>query len=150
MNQKLQSYLLFLLSTRDYTQNELQSKSRQKGYESQEIEEVIAWLTQQNYINDQRYAENLIQAHTQTHGVLWLQHKLKSKGITDEVTELCLAEQRHSTQLNDSLKSMVETKYKVEDWNEIDPKTLQRIIGYISRRGFTNAWEMVKGWRESE
>ncbi|GAI69109.1 unnamed protein product, partial [marine sediment metagenome] len=50
-------YLLRLLSRRIYSRYEISGKLKNKGYPEKTIAELIFWLEENNYINDELFTE---------------------------------------------------------------------------------------------
>ena len=59
MDSRIKSYALKLLSKRDYFEEELKQKLLKKGFDKEKIEEVLAYLKQQNLLNDEKLKERL-------------------------------------------------------------------------------------------
>jgi len=55
----IKSYALKLLSKRDHFKEELKQKLLKKGFDKEKIEEVLAYLKQQNLLNDEKLKERL-------------------------------------------------------------------------------------------
>jgi len=149
MNTRIQSYFLFLLAKRDYSEEKLRQKALQKSYELEEINEVILWLKQNRYVDDERFAEQIIQTYQKNRGNIWLKQKLLLNGISAEIINKKLFEKTEEDFNYGEIKKLVEKKYKIENWNQVEAKELQKIMGYIGRRGFVNAWEIVKNWKNN-
>jgi regulatory protein len=54
---KAYDYAMFLLNIRLRTEGELRGKMREKGYEGEVVDEVMARLKDAHYVNDRRFAE---------------------------------------------------------------------------------------------
>lgn len=145
---KLKSYFLNILSKKDYSQRELIDKALQKGYEQTEIDNEIEFLRLNNYIDDYRMAENIIFYYQKNKGKNWLKQKMKHRKICDDAISKALEDYQDNP--TDELKKQVENKYKISDWNEIDFKTKGKIANFLGYRGFSNPFEIISEWQNSQ
>ncbi len=99
-------YLLRLLSRRIYSRYEISRKLNDKGYPENIIAQLILWLENNNYINDERFAKMWTQFRLQNKpiGRYKLNRELRLKGIKQDITQ----------------------KVIDETYNEIDELTLAR------------------------
>jgi regulatory protein len=75
---------LGLLARREHSQRELKTKLRQGGYEKEEATEAIDRLGEQQYQDDDRFAEVLVRSRiAQGYGPMRLRVELKSHGLAD-------------------------------------------------------------------
>jgi len=131
-------YLLMLLSRRIYSRYEISGKLKNKGYPEKNIDELIFWLEDNNYINDELFAEMWAQFRLQNKpiGRYKLNQELRTKGIKQdiiqkvidktykEIDELTLAH-------NLIMEKIVSSEIKKV---RIDPK---KIYNFLLRRGFS-------------
>ena len=47
------------------------------------------------------------------------------------------------------LKAKVMRKYKIEDWDQVEPKTKGKVLNYLQYRGF-NAFEIWREWQTED
>ncbi len=144
---QLTKYFLKLLSTRDYSKNELTTKAKAKGFSEEKINQSLNWLESQNFINDQRMAQNLIYHYGQSKGRKWLIQKLKYRQLPNEVIISVL--ENFEEQISIELKNKVAQKYKIENWQDIEPKTKQKILAFLASRGYQNPYSILKQWQET-
>lgn len=127
------NYLLYLLSKRDYSENELRQKLKQKEYSLEEIDEALAKAQANCWQSDERFCVAFIRYRSsQGIGPRRLKQELKLKGIKDwlinqelenaEVDWFALAEQ------------IFEKKRPLE-W---DLKAKQKMWRFMVSRGFYN------------
>ncbi len=83
---------LYLLKDRDYTARQLSEKLTQGGYPQEVIEQVIAELTAEGFVNDRRYAERYIESHLQDRTRLRIETDLMRRGIPKEMVRELYAE----------------------------------------------------------
>jgi regulatory protein len=131
-------YLLRLLSRRIYSRYEILKKLNNKGYPENIISNLVFWLENNNYINDELFAKMWAQFRLENKpiGRYKLNQELRIKGIKqdiiqkvidktyDEIDELTLAR-------NLIKEKIVSSKIKNI---RIDPK---KIYNFLLRRGFS-------------
>jgi len=143
---QLYAYCLSLLKTRDYSENELKTKAKTKGYSNNAITTVLNLIKQQNLVNDRRLAENLLEYYQPNKGVVWLRQKMRQRQIPTDIIEQVL--QNHSKQPDIShLRQLLAKKYQITRWqngNQIDPKTKLKIVNFLSNKGYPNPYELLR------
>ena len=119
-------YIIKILGLKDYSIKELQNKATKLGYNTQDIESILDQLINDNWINDQRLAENLVECYSGRKGKSWLQQKLSMRLIDKETIVRVL----NQTEIvpDQKFKKQVEGKYKVKFGEYIEPKVKQKII----------------------
>ena len=72
-----------LLSRREHTQKELESKLREKGFNAEDIEEAVITLKSEGYLSDERFAEVYIRSRIRkaAEGKSILIMRLTEKGV---------------------------------------------------------------------
>lgn len=142
-------YFLFLLGKKDYSTQELISKGQKKSYPNNDLLVVTDYLKTQGFLSDQRLAENLILKYSKTRGKNWLTLKFIQRKIPEmqNLIEIFYSGQNINYP---ELKQKIQKRYSVENWSEIDAKTLTKIYGFLNRRGFKNPEEIIKSWQASD
>ncbi|SNZ06339.1 regulatory protein [Persephonella hydrogeniphila] len=80
--EKAKSYALRLLSKRDYFEEELRRKLLQKGFQEEDIHQVIEYLKKENLINDDKLLERYKEINLQKgKSPLYIKNKLYRKGV---------------------------------------------------------------------
>ena len=147
MNSTLQRYFLSILGKKDYSVAELVFKGINKDYTTQEVQEVVSWLIERKFVSDLRLAENLIQSYQSKKGKIWILQKLQARKVDKEIIQKAISENlSDNIQPSDSIKEKLERKYKILNWNQIDQATKQKVVGFLSRQGFTNCWQIIQSW----
>jgi len=144
-----QTYFNLLLSRREYSVKELEKKAREKGFSPEEITEAIARLQDLGYQSDRRLATALIESGKGKYGKAGIRRKCLSKGITPETFEQAWDEQAEPPDdlaETQDLQAKVERKYKITDWDNLDPQTQAKVYRYLQYRGF-NASEVLAYWQ---
>lgn len=86
------NYALWLLGAREHSTKELQQKLSRKGYEAEIIDQTLHYLTDLNYLNDQRFAEAFSRSKAaKPLGKQRIMNELRMKGIGDKQAKLALA-----------------------------------------------------------
>ncbi len=146
--EKLKTYLFGLLAKRDYSKQELVEKAKQKEYTLNDIQEVLSEFEQKKYIDDQRLAENLVLFYKEKKGPVWIRQKMQQRKIASDIITQTLKNEPNDS-ISEDLKTKLEKKYNVDNWASVEPKTLQKIYGYLQRSGFKNVFGVVKKWKEN-
>jgi SOS response regulatory protein OraA/RecX len=137
-------YIIKILGLKDYSTKELLNKASKLGYKSEDIQSILDQLIKDNWINDERLAENLIECYQGRKGKAWLQQKLNMRMIDRDVIAMVLSESELVP--DDKFKKQVEVKYKVKFGEYIEPKVKQKIIAFLAGRGFGNVFGVMKEW----
>ncbi|RIY31735.1 hypothetical protein CKF54_06160 [Psittacicella hinzii] len=86
-------YLIYLLSRKEYSLNQLRQKLKSKNYPDNEAEQALQIVVEKKYQSDARYAESFV--HDQAlagFGPLTIANKLRINGIRDHLIEQTLDE----------------------------------------------------------
>lgn len=130
-------YASRLLSTREYSQKMLRDKLKIKGYIDAEIEHTLAFLLENNWLNDARFCESFIRSRvSRGQGWLRIQYELSQKGIRPSLAEDKL------TELNVCWQSVCDelTQRKLRSMSaERDLKTRQKLQRFLVYRGFSGS-----------
>lgn len=148
------NYFLRVLSRREYSTNELIKKGQEKGYEQSEITDAINELQNKDYQSDVRLVAQIIDLSQGKYGKSMVKRKCLEKGIAADVFEQVWMEQQGTPESGVTgeladLKAKVMRKYKVDDFQNIDPKSKAKLLNYLKYRGF-NAFEVLKQWQSEE
>jgi regulatory protein len=83
---------LRLLSRRDHGRRELAQKLRQRGFEPEQIEQVLDRLEQQHWLEESRFAQVQVRQHLlKKHGPRRIRAELQRKGVAGADIEAALA-----------------------------------------------------------
>jgi regulatory protein len=141
MKQTCYSFLISLLNKKDYSTKTLIQKAQIKSYEQQDIDDAIALLLAQNYLNDQRYATNLIEYYSKTKGKNFIYQKLTQKLIPKEIINE-LIDQEIEPDYNQVLTTL-KSKLRIQSIQELDYKNYQKAYRILVSRGFLNPQEII-------
>lgn len=130
--QRGRNYLIYLLSARDYTTKEIESKLKKAEYSDEVIEEVIQYGLEKHYLDDMRYAEDYIRLKKSTKSIRQLKYQLSRKGIPDFILNQ-IEESDDKEELQNKIYKYREKKTGTE--YEKDAKTYQ----YFVRKGYNSS-----------
>jgi len=120
-----------LLAARPHFRRELEAKLRQRGFPSEEIEEALARLTEQGYLDDRAAARSLVESRAaKGEGRTRLRAELAKRGAPQEAIEEALSE------ITDE-DDLPRAREAAEAWRRrggTDPRALAR---HLDRKGFT-------------
>ena len=110
------------------TQKQIRDYLRKKEYSDDTIEFVMSKLVEYNYIDDKKYAQAYVLTYGKKYGKLKLKSQLKVKGISEEIIECVLEDNKV-----DSIES-VASKYlknKVMSY-----EVCQKLFRFLYSRGY--------------
>jgi regulatory protein len=146
-SQRIYSYLLNLLNSKDYSEAELRKKALTKEFKLELIDEQILELQNKNWQNDKRLAENIIEFYKPLRGSNWISQKLKMRLISNEIATEILCNFQEIEDNFDEIKRIVERKYRIADWSNVDIKVQNKVIWFLQYRGFNNAFGIINQWK---
>jgi regulatory protein len=122
------------LARREHATNELRRKIRLKGFELAHIEPVLAALTQEGLLNNQRYLENYIHFRQQKgFGPIRIRAELAQHDLPEELIE-------HHLQIADNAWFVVAQQVWQKRFKKQiarDYKTQSQQMRFLQYRGFT-------------
>ena len=144
-------YFYQLLSRRDYSAYELTKKGQEKGFELQEITEVLQELKSKDYQSDRRLVESMITSYRGKYGKSVIKRKCREKGIAADLFEEMWQSQTEDEETGelDDLKAKVMRRYKIINFLAIESKTKAKLWNYLQYRGF-NPSEVLAQWQEEQ
>ena len=126
-----------LLSYRPMSCRELRDKLVQKGEEEACAEAAVAWLSQNGFLDDARYAGMVVRHYAgKGYGAGRVRQELQRRGVPRELWEAALAEMPEA---EDKLDAFLASRLK----DPTDRKEIQKLSGALLRRGFS--WEEIRG-----
>jgi len=131
-------YLLRLLSRRIYSRYEILRKLNNKGYPESIISNLIFWLENNNYINDELFAKMWAQFRLQNKpiGRYKLNQELRLKGIKQDIIQKVIDKTYKEIDELTLARNLIKEKIVSSEIKNIriDPK---KIYNYLLRRGFS-------------
>ena len=135
---KGKEYLLRLLSRRIYSRYEISRKLNNKGYPENIIANLIFWLENNNYINDELFAEMWAQFRLQNKpiGRYKLNQELRLKGIKQDIIQKVINKTYKEIDELILARNLIKEKIVSSEIKNIriDPK---KIYNFLLRRGFS-------------
>ncbi|GAB4415109.1 MAG: RecX family transcriptional regulator [Anaerolineae bacterium] len=121
------------LGYRPRSQAEIERNLRDKGYAPEVTEHVIARLRQEQYLDDEAFAQFWLENRERfrPRGRQALRYEMKQKGLDPAVIESTLADLDE----DESAWSAIEGKFY--RWKSLEEQELkQKVMAFLSRRGF--------------
>ncbi|GFI61439.1 regulatory protein RecX [Clostridiales bacterium] len=117
------------------TAAEVKNKLREYEYSDDIIEKVLEFLEKYDYIDDVSYCEKYIKEtiNLRPKGKYLIRHELKQRGIDEETIDSVLEDY----DINEQEQAEMLLMKKYEDFAEMDRKELNRVYGYLQRRGYS-------------
>lgn len=132
---KALDYALKILSIGDYSESVLRDKLKRKGFDSDDVDQALAFLKETHIVDDRRYAENYIELKSSVYGGYRMRQHLVKKGIGKELLDELLDEQDKSLEY-EAARSFLKKKISGISIAEIDKK---KLLGALARKGFSYA-----------
>ncbi len=121
------------LSYRPRSRTEVERYLRGKAIQADVISDVIARLEHAGYINDEAFARFWLENRERfkPRGQRALRYELLQKGVSDEIIGQILSE------MDDETSAWRAIEGRLSRWADLpDDAFRQKIVGYLSRRGF--------------
>ncbi len=131
-------YLLRLLSRRIYSRYEISGKLNNKGYPEKIIAELIFWLEDNNYINDELFAEMWAQFRLQNKpiGRYKLNQELRIKGVKQDIIQKVIDKTYREIDELTLARNLIKEKIASSEIKNIRIDT-KKIYNFLLRRGFS-------------
>lgn len=137
--QQIEAVCLRLLARREHSRRELLDKLALRGFERSEVEPVIAGMAEQNWQNDERFAECYVrQRISNGYGPMRIAYELQQRGITGVDLDTQVEEQVGGWQ-NLALDVYLG---KYDDEKSLSPNEWQKRSRFLLQRGFSG--EVIK------
>jgi len=136
------------LSYRPRTEKEIREKLNQKNAPPEITNQVIAFLKQNNFLNDADFAAQWIQTRQnfRIKSKKAIKMELLKKGINPETIEQALAGELHEEEgsgINDKEQAIKLVQKRIARYKHLPKKELyEKLGGFLARRGFN--WETIK------
>lgn len=126
-----------LLSYRDRSVKEIETKLAEKGYSEEIIAEVIASLKEANYLDDDRFARQWVRFRTEHRhfGPIRLKRELLEKGISSEEADRAIEGRSEEWDLVEQAEAALRRRLKDPSLLH-DLKTRQKAYAFLQRKGF--------------
>ena len=129
------SYAIWLLARRDYSAAALRAKLATRDYPEAEIEEALRFVTEHNFQNDARYAEQRSRGAENRAGNARIEMTLRQKGIAPELAK----EQVRQLAPEEERVVQAAAKYRQQIAREGMTQQMEaRIYRFLAYRGFSS------------
>lgn len=131
---ELYQHAIFLLARKDYSNGEIRRALHHLSDDTMAVESAIARLRDNNYLDDQRIAENMVSRFLRKqYGPIRIKQELRQKGIEQDVADAAL---------NDCNADWFQVASdcrckKFGNDRPADPKEKLRQMRFLQSRGFT-------------
>ena len=125
---------LHLLNDMGRTEAQLRQKLERDGYTTDVVEEAVSYVKSFGYINDENYARIYIDSRKNRKSRKEIFANLLQKGIDREVVERVFEECYEGEDARKAIAQILKKKHY--DPETADRKETQKILGYLSRKGF--------------
>lgn len=124
-----------LLIRRDYSEAELYKKLRDKGFNDETAAMGIAYVQSYHYLDDARYAAQLIESGKGTMSRKMMICRLRQKGVEDTVIQRCLDCAEWDDE--ESIRFEIRKKYhSAEELFKLSEKDRQKFLLSLVRKGY--------------
>jgi regulatory protein len=132
-------------ATQDRTQQQVRDKLYDWGLYGYEVEEVIAWLISEDFINEERFAQSYVRGHFNLKK--WGRIKIKQGLEQKKISDYCIKVGMKEIDVEDydhTIYQLVEKK-----WHSLKETNLyikkQKTVRYLLQKGFEAdlVWEKV-------
>lgn len=129
---KARDYALYVLNRRSHTRKELETKLYKKGFETEEIVEILDEFAQRKWLNDYLYAETYIlnQIEYGFKSKMQIQYKLMEKGV-DKADVMGLLGEHYTKE-----KEWIIVKYLIEKYSRSGRLSREKLVSRLGRKGF--------------
>jgi regulatory protein len=131
-------YALRYLATRPRTSSETARFLKQKAFPAHAIEQVIAKLREQGYINDQQFAKQWVdeRIRLKPRGRRFIRYELLKKGVGANMADEALAMVNDETE---AMAALALAKKKFAGKSQLQALELKRkAVAYLQRKGFSS------------
>ncbi len=129
-------YACRILGMREYSVKTIHQKILTKGYNSEEADQVVTFLLDNNWLSDQRFCEVFIRSKiNRGQGLSRIRYELNEKGIDNQLLDSVLNEQE-SISWQDVCDRVAERKID-SGYLQNNIKDRQKIERFLQYRGFS-------------
>lgn len=125
---------MHLLNDMGRTELQLRQKLERDAYPEDIIEEAVSYVKSFGYVNDENYARVFIEGRKNKKSRREIFAALVQKGIDKEVIERVFEEYYEEADARNAIAEILKKKHY--DPEKADRKEMQKILGYLTRKGF--------------
>ena len=124
------------LSRRPMSRKELRDKLLQKGEEEAVADYCVEWLTDQGFLNDERYAGMVVRHYAaKNYGAGRIRGELSRRGISRELWDAAL---REAPEPDDRIDKFIASRLRDPE----DREQIQKVSNALYRRGY--GWDQIR------
>ena len=128
------SYLIKILSARDYSEHRLREKMREKKYPANEIEEAINEIKTRGYLREDSYTEARIKAFMHKgYSPNYIQQKLAQEHLTVTISLIDEVFAEYHESVDAQIERLV--RKKMHGKTEFDYDGMSKILRYLISKG---------------
>ncbi|MBE7044738.1 MAG: regulatory protein RecX [Ruminococcaceae bacterium] len=139
---------LRLIEFRSHSEKELRDKLRRAGAEADHIDEIVVFLKEYRFLDDESYAQKLAQdlKNLKKYGKRRITQELRQKGISQEFIDSAVAELGEDD--TEELFSLVEKRIR----GDFEKKSIDRTVRYFIYRGYRaeDIFRCIESLKEKE
>ena len=133
-NSRAYSYLIKILSARDYSEHKLREKMREKKYPADEIESAIGEIKARGYLREEAYTEARIKAFMhKSYSPNYIRQKLAQEHLTVTVENIEEVFSEHRTSTDEQIAHLI--RKKMHGKTEFDYDGQSKILRYLLSKG---------------
>lgn len=134
--EKARNYAFLLLKFRLRSEHELYERLKKRKFEEGVIREVLEFLKDKNFIDDNLFAKTWIESRLRKpFGLRRLKQELRIKGINKQIIDSQISEIKKTYSESEIVGKIA--KERLNKLKDIEPhKARMRIYAYLLRRGF--------------
>ncbi len=121
-----------LLEYKDRTEAELRDKLLDKGYDEEETNDALEYVSSFGYVNDEKYTENFIYFNKERKSKVRIRMDLLKKGISGDIIDRKFEEDPYDE--TDLIKKLISKRLEGND--EPDGKDILKLKSYLYNKGF--------------
>ena len=134
-------------STQERCTQDLRERLRRRGVAPEEMEQLLALLVEEDYLNEERFAESFVRARAEhkAWGPAKIRAGLRAKGVDSAAIERAMAVQREAV-FDEGLERLVARRAR-----EL-PEGRDRVVRWLLGRGFglSEIFATLARWERSE
>lgn len=136
--QKAKNYAFLLLKYRLRSEKEIYTRLKKKKFDATIIEEILSFLKNNNFINDDYFTKAWIESRlSKSISLRRLKEELKIKGIDKEIIDSQISQIKKGYCESDIVTKIAQERFSKLQ-HRIEPqKAKRRIYAYLLRRGFS-------------
>lgn len=132
-----------VLSRRALSAQELEQKLTEKGIPVCLAQSVREYFVANGYVDDQSLAFDVARRLVESKG--WgyarIASTLRARGLTPELVSAATAQLKEEFNEEETARRIMERRFSHFDFEQATPREKQRVMQFLSRRGF--AWETI-------